>query len=283
MSRRPDPSRRGTGKPRRRPHRSQQSAGTRPNQRRAAKHSPRTGREKRDGDPNRRPTTRETSAGKSRTERVSRPSKLPDLPEGWIPELRNTVRPQKLDRVASLIDQALDAFQEDKYPEAAQLAEQAKAEAPRSARIRELLGLSYYRNEQWHDALRELLTYRRLTGHKDQSHVIADCYRADGRTDKVLQTVNEVFQKEVPPDVWAELLIVGASTLADMGDIPRAIAQLARADLKPKKVEPYHLRLWYVRADLLEKAGRMGEAKKEWEAIAAEDPDFYDVSDRLRM
>lgn len=200
-----------------------------------------------------------------------------------MPELRNTVRPQRVGSVASLIDDALDAFQEENYPEATRLAELAKAEAPRSGRIRELLGLSHYQSERWHDALRELLTYRRLTGRKDQNHVIADCYRADGRTDKVLQTVNEVSQQEVSAEVWAELMIVGASTLAEMGDLSRAIAQLARAELKPKKVEPYHLRLWYVRADLLEKAGRKGEAKKEWETIAAEDADFYDVSERLRM
>jgi tetratricopeptide (TPR) repeat protein len=196
-------------------------------------------------------------------------------------ELRNTVRPHRLQKVAEEVDEALAAYQSDDYERAAALAERAKNEAPRSGRIRELLGLSYYSLGRWHDALRELLTYRRLTGRKDQNHVIADCYRADGKPDKALHTVNEATVKDVPPEIWSELMIVAASMIAESGDISRALAQLARAELKPKKVEPHHLRLWYVRADLLEKAGRTKEAKRDWEAIAAEDPTFFDVADRL--
>jgi tetratricopeptide (TPR) repeat protein len=203
------------------------------------------------------------------------------LPEGWSSELRNTARAHRLESVTSEINEAIEAYQAGNYEDAATLAERAKNEAPRSGRIRELLGLSYYRSGRWHDALRELLTYRRLTGRKDQNHLIADCYRADERIDKALHTINEVSQNEVPLEIWSELLIVAASTIAESGDISRALAQLARTDLKPRKVEPYHLRLWYVRADLLEKAGRSAEARREWETIAAEDPTFFDVADRL--
>jgi tetratricopeptide (TPR) repeat protein len=116
----------------------------------------------------------------------------------------------------------------------------------------------------------------------DQNHVIADCYRALGRPDRALEICHEVTPGLVSPEIWSEVLIVAAATLAEQGDYERALAQLARADLKPPEVKPHHLRLWYVRADLLEKAGRFKEAKSIWERISAEDPNFFDVSRRLK-
>jgi tetratricopeptide (TPR) repeat protein len=204
------------------------------------------------------------------------------LSEGWASELRGTVRPQRFQQVASSVKKALDAYAAGDFDKAVRLAEEAKADAPRSGRVRELLGLSYYRAERWHDALRELLTYKRFTGRKDQNHVIADCYRADGRYDKAFQIINEVSPNMVSPEVWSELMIVAASILSETGDIEKALYQLIRADTKPQKVETHHLRLWYVRADLLERAGRTKEAQRDWEAIYAEDPDFFDVGSRLR-
>ncbi|MGH9194828.1 MAG: tetratricopeptide repeat protein, partial [Acidimicrobiia bacterium] len=143
------------------------------------------------------------------------------------------------------------------------------------------LGLALYYGDSWHEASRELLTYRRLTGRKDQNHVIADCYRAVGRYDKAIEICREVSPKDVEPEVWAEVVIVAASSFADKGDVNRALAETARADLEPKRVEEHTLRVWYVRADLLERAGERAQAKKMWERIYAEDPDFYDVASKI--
>jgi predicted RNA polymerase sigma factor len=60
-----------------------------------------------------------------------------------------------------------------------------------------------------------------------------------------------------------------------------ALAMLNRADLNPDQVEGYHLRLWYVLADLLERSGRRREAAERWARIVAEDPDFFDAQRRM--
>lgn len=121
-----------------------------------------------------------------------------------------------------------------------------------------------------------------MTGLLEQNHVIADCYRALGRPERALEVLSEVPPNKTEPDVWAETMIVAAGALADNGQIDRALAALSRTDLNPESVEPYHLRLWYVRSDLLERAGRRGEAIEGWRSILAEDPEFFDAADRLR-
>lgn len=217
--------------------------------------------------------------------RSARPGRGPretyGLSREWVDELRATVRPGHLDQAMSLVSKSLEAFTAGDYEHAVSLAEQAKAGTQRSGRIRELLGLALYHTGKYKDAVRELLTYRRLTGLVDQNHVIADCYRALGRLDKALEVCHEATPSLVGPEIWSEVLIVSASTLADMGEPDKALAQTARGDLSPSKVEPHHLRLWYVRADLLEKTGRNSEAAALWERISAEDPQFFDVGERL--
>lgn len=182
----------------------------------------------------------------------------------------------------ALVSKALEAFDAEDYRRAASLAEEAKGHASRSGRVRETLGLALYHSDRWQDALRELLTFRRLTGSVGQNHVIADCYRALGRPERALEVCGEVSPEAMPPELWAEVVIVGASALADQGEVVRALAHLALADLEPRQVEPQHLRLWYVRADLLERAGRGEEAQAVWWRIFNEDPEFFDVGERVR-
>lgn len=218
----------------------------------------------------------------SPSSRRAGPVSTKSLSSEWVDELRNTARPGQLEQTVSLVSKALQAYGAGDYQRAANLAHQAKDQAQRSGRVRELLGLASYRAGDYRDAVRELLTYRRFTGHLDQNHVIADCYRALGRPDRALEVCHEVIADRVSPEVWMEVVIVAASTLADQGDLEKALAQTARAELTPARVQPNHLRLWYVRADLLEKLERPKEAAALWERISAEDPGFFDVADRLR-
>jgi tetratricopeptide (TPR) repeat protein len=199
-----------------------------------------------------------------------------------VQELRHTSRPGASDRAASIVGRALKALSSGDSERAASLAREAKALAPRSGRIRELLGLTSYRCGNWQEALRELLAYRRLTGLLDENHVIADCYRALDHPERALAVCAEISPQRVSPAVWAETVIIAASTLAEQGETERALAELKRGDLEPRQVQEYHLRLWYVLADTLERAGRTAEARATWERIYAEDPDFFDVGDRLQ-
>ena len=180
------------------------------------------------------------------------------------------------------MSRAIKALSSGDIERAVSLAREAKAMAPRSGRVRELLGLASYQAGNWQEALRELLAYRRLTALLEESHVIADCYRALGHPERALAVCEEISPRSVSPAVWAETVIVAASTLAEQGDFGRALAELRRADLEPREVQDYHLRLWYVMADILERAGKPDEARAVWERIYADEPDFFDVAERLK-
>ncbi|MGH2810142.1 MAG: hypothetical protein ACRDIA_04585, partial [Actinomycetota bacterium] len=179
---------------------------------------------------------------------MSKPGGEAELPRQWVTELRHTAKAGTADRAVEAIVSAMEAFSSDDFARSAALGEIAKKCAPRSGLTRELLGLAYYRDEKWHEAARELLTYRRLTGSLDENHVIADCYRALGRPDRALEIVEEVKQADVDPEIWAELAIVAAGALADKGERQRALVHLLKADLRPRSVQEYHLRLWDVQA-----------------------------------
>ncbi|HVL50772.1 MAG TPA: tetratricopeptide repeat protein [Actinomycetota bacterium] len=231
-------------------------------------------------DPNRPRDTRVSQARPEPKRRLAADETF-GLPKPWIVEIQELSRPGTGPKVAELISKALEQFAEEDYEQAARLAAEAKANALRSPRISELLGLSLYHLGKWKEALSELLAFRRLTNSVEQNHVIADVYRALGRPDRALETTAEVSQGDVEPEVWVETMIVAAGALGDKGDFNRAITMLARADPGTGPVEPYFLRHWYARADLLERAGRREEARNLWRRIVAEDPEFFDAEERL--
>lgn len=163
----------------------------------------------------------------------------------------------------------------------------AKHLAPRAGSIREALGVAYYLAEQYDEALAELQTYRRVTGRADQNHLLADCHRALGRgTEKVADLVAEMREdREIPLDRRVEGHIVWASSLADGGDVGAGRATLRRlleetADDEPTEA---HLRLWYVAADLAERAGDRAAARRWFQRIDEVAEDFFDVPERLRQ
>ncbi|MGH2771355.1 MAG: tetratricopeptide repeat protein, partial [Actinomycetota bacterium] len=119
----------------------------------------------------------------------------PLLPREWLAELATTAG-HRQEQVARLVSRGLEAFLAGDYEACAALARQAKDRAPRSARVRELLGLAAYRAGRWKEALGELLAYRRLTGQLDQNHLIADCYRAQGRPERALEVCDEVSRDQ---------------------------------------------------------------------------------------
>lgn len=181
-----------------------------------------------------------------------------------------------------MVAQALRAFEAEDYAAAVRLVERAKSLANRSGLVREFLGLCYYRQERWQEAARELLTFKRLTNSMDQNHVIGDCYRALGRPDRALEVCNEVSRRRVSEEIWAEICIVAAGAHADRGELTQALNSLSRAETTSRAIEPYQLKLWYVKGDLLDRAGRPQEARKFWELIASVDPEYFDVADKLR-
>ena len=93
----------------------------------------------------------------------------------------------------------------------------AKNLAPRSSTVREMLGLSAYRTGQWEEALRELRTFRRITGDVIHMPVEMDCLRALGRPGDVTKTWNLLQDLDAPASVGHEARVVYASFLLDQG------------------------------------------------------------------
>jgi tetratricopeptide (TPR) repeat protein len=146
----------------------------------------------------------------------------------------------------------------------------------------EIAGLSLYRTGQWRKAAVELEIARQLDRTLNHHAVLADCYRALKRYDLVDQLWLEVREGSPGPELMAESRIVAAGAMADRGDLKGALKLLERAADVPKKVREHHLRQWYVLGDLHDRSGDIIKARRLFGMIAEVDPDFADVTDRLR-
>lgn len=205
----------------------------------------------------------------------------PSLPRAVVDEVRGTTKPTAADDALSRLDRAAELLERGDAPGAAREAAKAKALAPRSGAVREVLGLALYGDERWEEALAEMKAYRRLSGRPDQNHIIADCLRAVGKSSEVVPLAEEALRARIPNEVKAEVVIVAASALADQRKFPEALAFLRRAQTRDDVAEGYTLRLWYVAGDILQRAGRVGDAEREFRKVFRHDPGAFDVAERL--
>jgi tetratricopeptide (TPR) repeat protein len=204
------------------------------------------------------------------------------LPRAIQDEIRRAAPPGKDRDAMSRLGRAIELLDRDDPKGAAAEAEKAKALAPRSGAVREVLGLAMYGLGRWQEALTELKAYKRISGRTDQNHLIADSLRGLGRPAEAVPLAEEVLRvKGVPNEAKAEAVIVAASALADQGRFPEALAFLGRARTRDDVSESYTLRLWYVKGDILERAGRRQEAAEEFRRIMQHDPSAYDAAERL--
>jgi tetratricopeptide (TPR) repeat protein len=179
------------------------------------------------------------------------------------------------------LSRAVDLLERGDSGAAAAEALKAKERSPRSPSVREVLGLALYGQERWRDALTEMKAYRRMTGRTDQNHIIADCLRALGKPQEAVPLAEEELRSKVSNEAKAEAVIVAASALADQGRFAEALAFLGRAKTRADVAEDYTLRLWYVRADILARAGRTEEAAAEFRKIMRHDATAFDAAERL--
>lgn len=164
---------------------------------------------------------------------------------------------------------------------AARSAAAAKELAPRSGSVREVLGIALYRQERFREALRELQTYRRITGRMDQNHLIADCHRALGAPEKAAVAAREALRASIADEARVEAAIVGAAALGDLGRFGEALALLRSFPTRERLARNFEQRLWYVSGDILERAGRHREAAAEFRRVVRHDPAAFDAAERL--
>jgi tetratricopeptide (TPR) repeat protein len=211
----------------------------------------------------------------------------PAAPSAAVPrpiqdEIRRTAPAGKAQEAMSRLGRAIELLDRDDPGAALAEAEKVKRLAPRSAAVREVLGLAAYGLGRWREALTELQAYKRISGRLDQNHLIADSLRGLGRPAEAVPLAEEALRaKGVPNEAKAEAVIVAASALADQGRFAEALAFLGRARTRDEVSEGYTLRLWYVKGDILERSGRHGEAAAEFRRIMRHDASAFDAAERL--
>jgi hypothetical protein len=193
----------------------------------------------------------------------------------WIrDEIIHSAPKERREAAIAELEAGLTAFAEERFGKAAGALRKAKELAPRSATIREMLGLSAYQLEQWQEALRELRTYRRLTGSTDHMAIELDCQRAMGSDAIAIDKTWELFQElGGSREAEDEIRVVYASFLLDQGDTDRAWVAIKPGRLVSSPSESM-LRRWAVAARVSDANGDRETARRLILAIRDADPDI---------
>jgi tetratricopeptide (TPR) repeat protein len=161
----------------------------------------------------------------------------------------------------------------------------AARRAGRIGVVRETLAITAYATGDYALALRELRTFRRITGRNDQLPMMVDSERGMGRPDRALEEGRSVPKSSLPVPVQVELAIAMSGARLDLGQADAALVELQIPQLDPTKAFSYSPALFDAYATVLEELGRAEEAE-EWfersdraaEALErAENPDAEDL------
>ncbi len=220
---------------------------------------------------------RPRGSGKSkRARRKPAPYKV-DIPETHLSGLTAA---QKA-RVVRRLGEAAEAYDGERYEEARRVLADLVRRFGDIPEVIELYGLTLYRLGRWRGSIDQLGRWADLTGSVDQLPVVADCHRAMGHRGRVAEIWEELRQSSPEPAILTEGRIVAAGALADEGRLDAAIRLLEKGPVRTRAPREHHLRLWYSLADLYERSGDLSSARRGFRRLAAVDPDFVDVGERL--
>ncbi|NYE19113.1 primosomal protein [Microbacterium immunditiarum] len=144
--------------------------------------------------------------------------------------------------------------------------------AGRIAVVRETAAITAYAIGDYALALRELRTFRRISGRDDQIALMVDSERGVGRPDRALELGRSVDRSALAPAVRVELAIAMSGARLDLGQTERALLELDIPELDPDRAFEWSPALFSARAAVLEELGRTDEAQ-EWQhraVVAAE-------------
>lgn len=193
------------------------------------------------------------------------------------PDIPEEIKPEQLDRAARAELKTLSKENADEVARhlvmagmlaqtdpalAHQHAIAASRRAGRVSVVRETLAITAYLNGDFALALRELRTYRRLSGSNDQLPMMVDCERGLGRPERALELGRSVPKSELPVPVQVELAIAMSGARLDLGQREQALVELQIEQLDPDRAFPWSPGLFDAYANVLEDLGRTSEAEK---------------------
>jgi tetratricopeptide (TPR) repeat protein len=252
---------------------------------------PDTGRPKRGAPNEKRPTEKRLWTSGGKPARGDRDARHPEPPEDRDPygikavrsrhddpEIPDDVQAKDLDRVARaqlktlskenaegvanhlvMVARLIDSDPQLAYKHAVSAARRAG----RIAVVRETLAIAAYTIGDFAMALRELRTYRRISGLNDQLPMMVDSERGLGRADKALELGRSVPRETLPADVQVELAIAMSGARLDLGQTDAALVELQIPQLDHDTAYSYSAALFSAYAAVLEDLGRSAEAE-DW-------------------
>ncbi|MFV0372505.1 hypothetical protein [Microbacterium sp.] len=218
-----------------------------------------------------------------------------DLPGAARNELK-TLSKENADQVARHLVMASRLIDDDPGL-AHEHALAASRRAGRVAVVRETVGITAYATGDFGLALRELRTYRRISGRNDQIALIVDSERGVGRPDRALEEARAVDRVTLPTAVRVHLAIAMSGARLDLGQPDRALLELDIPELDPDRAFSWSGDLFAARAAVLEELGRDEEAALwrrradaadetidpgEHETVAIEESEIVDDADTGR-
>lgn len=178
------------------------------------------------------------------------------------PAARNelkTLSKENAEQVARHLAMAAQLIDED--PALAH--EHALAASRRGGRIavvRESVAITAYALGDFALALRELRTYRRISGSDDQIALIVDSERGMGRPDRALEEGRAVDRAALPTATRVALAIAMSGARLDRGEVELALGELEIPELDPDRAFEWSPALFSARAAVLDDLGRSDEA-----------------------
>jgi tetratricopeptide (TPR) repeat protein len=215
---------------------------------------------------------------------IERPSQRDELrPRREEPDIPEDVRPADLDRGARFELKTLSKENADQVARhlvmAARLIDDdpdlahkhALAAAQRAGRIaivRESVAITAYATGDFALALRELRTFRRISGSDDQIALMVDSERGVGRPDRALELGRSVDREHLPLEAQVGLAIAMSGARLDQGNAQAALDELERAPVDLTRVHPWSPELFLAFAAVHEDLGDAEEAER-WNRRAA--------------
>ncbi|ARC56596.1 hypothetical protein AS850_05855 [Frondihabitans sp. 762G35] len=203
-------------------------------------------------------------------------------PRQFEPHLPDEIEPRQLDKVAraelkTLSKENADFVARhlvmageliDEDPALAhQHAQAAGRRAGRIAVVRETIAITAYALEDYALTLRELRTYRRISGRNDQLPLMVDSERGLERPDRALELGRSVEVETLDVPVRVSLAIAMSGARLDLDQKDAALRELEIPQLNRTRAYSYSPDLFDAYGTVLEELGRETEAA-EWYTLA---------------